>query len=411
MQPVGVVTLPLELMRAARLTICWLSCLAFFGLAIPSGCGNSPPPITKRTYVIPTTIVQQQAEQERIDKNLELARQRAREQTPREATEPVRMLAALVPQQDTDFFWTFKLQGKPEELEKIKPQFIKLLGSLQWEPSGGVLPAWRFPDGARVKAQEDGFGRVATIMLSDDFSDLQIAVAKFTSTADWDKTVLTNLNRWRGQLKLEPLTSAGIDAATEKVPFAGGDAILMDEVGTAAARPGMLPPAAIKQPPPEATAPSPSETKHEPAANEPSKLIEYIAPDAWNPKRGSALRVATFSVSEGERSAEVAITQFPKVAQMTDPLANVNRWRTELGLPAAIASELPEQTSELKIGDQPAMIFFATGTARDQPTSTLAAMIVRENRVWFVKLQGAATLVSQQRPVFEEFVKTLKFKD
>ncbi len=37
---------------------------------------------------------------------------------------------------------------------------------------------------------------------------------------------------------------------------------------------------------------------------------------------------------------------------MTDPLANVNRWRGELSLPAAKEAELPEQTSELKIGDQ-----------------------------------------------------------
>ena len=47
--------------------------------------------------------------------------------------EPQRMLAALAPQPDSDFFWTFKLQGTPEELEKIKPDFVKLLESLQWE--------------------------------------------------------------------------------------------------------------------------------------------------------------------------------------------------------------------------------------------------------------------------------------
>ena len=96
---------------------------------------------------------------------------------------------------------------------------------------------------------------------------------------------------------------------------------------------------------------------------------------------------------------------------MTDPLANVNRWRGELQLPPAVAKDLPEQTTEFKIEDQPATIFFATGTLRDQPASTLAAMIVREDRVWFVKMQGDATLVSQQRPAFEEFLKSLKFKE
>ena len=125
-------------------------------------------------------------------------------------------------------------------------------------------------------------------------------------------------------------------------------------------RPGMFPPAATKPAQPEPSIPA---TPATPPKTEAAKLIEYTTPEAWKPKEGSSLRVATFTVSEGEETAELAITQFPKVAQMTDPLANVNRWRGELALPAAKESELPEQTSEMKIGDQPATIFFATGTS------------------------------------------------
>lgn len=395
-------------MRAARLTFCVLLIPVIAGLAFAVGCNKAPPPITKRTYTIPAVIVKQQEEKTRIEKNLELALKRAQELAQPESTVSQRMLAALVPQPDTDFFWTFKIQGNPQELEQIKPRLLKLLGSLNWKSKESVLPEWQLPEGWQAVAQEDSFGRVATITLPDDLEHLKIAVAKFTHTGDWQQAALTNLNRWRGQLKLEPLTATGIDSATERITFTGGEAILMDETGFAAARPGMTPPATAKEPPPETKA---SETQPAPAANQASELIEYKTPDAWKPKRGSALRVATFSVSEGEQSAEVAITQFPKVAQMTDPLANVNRWRGELALPAAKESELPEQTSELKIGDQPATIFFATGIAREQPTSTLAAMIVRDDRVWFVKMQGAAALVSQQRPAFEEFVKSLKFKE
>lgn len=397
-------------MTALRLTFGASLVIALGSLATLSGCNPEPPPITKQTYTIPAAIVKQQQAEALADKRFEADRKRFEEMKKATPGEPMRMLAALAPQPGTDFFWTFKLQGTPDELEKIKPDFIKLLGSLQWdnENKGGVLPLWQFPPGSRVSKQEDGFGRVATITLSDEFSNLPIAVAKFTNTGDWSQAALTNINRWRGQLSLAPISAEALETATKKIPYQGDVAFLVDETGTAGPRPGMMPQAATKEPQPETSAPA---TTVAPPKTEPAKLIEYTAPEAWKPKEGSALRVATFSVTEGEDTAEVAVTQFPKVAQMTDPLANVNRWRGELSLPPAKESELPEQTSELKIGDQPATIFFATGTRGDQPTSTLAAMIVRENRVWFVKLQGAATLVSKQRPVFEEFVKSLKFND
>jgi len=379
-------------------------------LALLVGCNKEPPPITKQTYTIPAAILKQQAAEAAADKKMEAARKQFEDMKKGVQGEPLRMLAALAPQPDSDYFWTFKLQGKPDELDNIKPDFVKLLESLQWkdENQGGVLPLWQFPPGSTVSKQEDGFGRVATIQLGDDFANLQIAVARFTNTDDWQKAALTNINRWRGQLQLEPVSIETLDNAVKKIPYAGDEAYLIDETGSAGARPSMLPPAATKQP---ASGPSEPKSAEPPPKSEAAKLIEYTAPESWKSKEGSSLRVATFTVTQGEQAAEVAITQFPKVAQMTDPLANVNRWRGELSLPAAKEAELPEQTSELKIGDQPATLFFATGTQRGEPTSTLAAMIVRENRVWFVKMQGAATLVSKERPQFEEFVKSLKFND
>ena len=196
-----VLTLPLDFMRAVRLNFCWLLILAVSWLACVSGCDKAPPPITKRTIIIPAAIVKQLEEQAVLDKNLEEARKRLKELTPPESTEPQRMLAALVPQPDTDFFWTFKVQGKPEELEKIKPEFLKLLGSLHWFTNEGKLQEWKLPEGWKSVDQEDQFGRVATITLPDELAHIKIAVAKFKSTADWLDSALVNLNRWRGQLQ------------------------------------------------------------------------------------------------------------------------------------------------------------------------------------------------------------------
>ncbi len=308
----GVLTIaPLRIMSAVRSCLCRFTAVAVCGLALLVGCNKEPPPITKQTYTIPAAILKQQAAEAAADQKMEAARKQFEEMKKGVQGEPLRMLAALAPQPDSDYFWTFKLQGKPDELDKIKPDFVKLLQSLQWkdENKGGVLPLWQFPPGSSVSKQEDGFGRVATIQLSDDFANLQIAIARFTNTEDWQKTALTNINRWRGQLQLEPISVETLDTAIKKIPYAGDEAYLIDATGSAGARPSMFPPAATKQP---ASEPNEPKSAEPPPKSEAAKLIEYTAPESWKSKEGSSLRVATFTVTQGEQAAEVAITQFPR---------------------------------------------------------------------------------------------------
>ncbi len=192
---------------------------------------------------------------------------------------------------------------------------MKLLESLRWKDDAKEedLPQWQLPRDAFTQPQKDGFGRVATINLPEEYSNLQIAVARFTNTDDWQRAALTNINRWRGQLQLEPVSIETLDSAVKKIPYAGDEAYLMDETGLAAGRPGMFPPA-TKQPEAQQPATPSSEPKSTatPPKSEAAKLIEYTAPDSWKPKEGSSLRIATFTVTEGEQTAEVAITQFPR---------------------------------------------------------------------------------------------------
>lgn len=417
MQSVGFVTFPpSNLMRVAFTSFCWLLLPALTGVVSLCGCNKAPPPITKRTYTIPTAIVQQQAEKAQVDKNLEIARKQYEEFQARGTKESTRMLAAIVPQPNTDFFWTFKVQGPPQDLEKIKPALVKLLGSLAWKTEKPELPEWQIPEDWRVEKQaEDKFGRMATIELPAELEYHEIAVAKFTNTGDWPQALLANVNRWRGQLKLEPLSTDRIDATLEKVSFTGGEALLMDKAGMTQAMPGMTPPARkTPSPSPEPSAPEPSTTENKapPSAAEARNLLTYDVPDGWQAKQASAFRVASFDVTADDKKADVSLSVFSaKTPEMGKLLPNVNRWRGELSLPPTTESELPEQTSEMKLEAGPATIFNATGTRQDAPASTVAAMIVRGDLVWFVKLQGDATLVSKQRPAFEEFLKSLKFKE
>ena len=397
-------------MRAALTSFGFLLLPVLIGLVSLCGCDKTPPPITKRTYTIPAVIVKQQAEQAQIQKNIEQHNKQIKDRKP---VVPDRMLAAIVPQPDTDFFWTFKSQGKPEDLEAVKPQLIKILSSLQWKTKKPELPEWQLPEGWQVKTQaEDSFGRRAFIFYREEERVRYfITVGRLTNNDDWNQAVISNLNRWRGQLELDPIAEADLDKAVEKIPFTGGDALLLDITNVPPLKPEATPAETKTAPQPEST-PEKDKEKGPVSVQTEGGLLTYEVPATWKSKPPSTFRFASFDVTEDGRKAEVSLSVFStNRPEMGKLLPNVNRWRGELSLPPATETELPEQTTELQIPAGPATIFTATGTRQGAPASTLAAMLVRGDWVWFVKIQGDATLVSKQRPVFEEFLKSLKFKE
>jgi len=83
---------------------------------------------------------------------------------------------------------------------------------------------WQLPPGW---TQQEGSGmRMSTISPGNG---VEVAVTALGGEAGG---VLPNVNRWRGQLGLEPIAEADIEKNTEKIPLAsGGQVILADIVG------------------------------------------------------------------------------------------------------------------------------------------------------------------------------------
>ena len=127
----------------------------------------------------------------------------------------------------------------------------------------------------------------------------------------------------------------------------------------------------------------------------------WAIPTDWQIAPAGAMRRATFTVPGG---AEVAITSFP--GDVGGDLANVNRWRRQIGLgpigpeglsplltPTAVACGAPAQIVRLQGGTQ----------------STLAAIVPHEGSTWFAKLTADEATIDQQAETFATFITSWDF--
>lgn len=132
--------------------------------------------------------------------------------------------------------------------------------------------------------------------------------------------------------------------------------------------------------------------------------LEWKAPSHWAKKTASSMRKATYAISEGDATADLAVTAFP--GDVGGEVANVNRWRGQVGLQPvseaeALSSVVRLEANGLKIGVVD--IVDSSGSTR-----MLGAWVPFEGATWFFKLLGPDAVVAKEKPAFLEFLKTVK---
>ena len=153
-------------------------------------------------------------------------------------------------------------------------------------------------------------------------------------------------------------------------------------------------------PPPNAAAAAPNDNNAAPPG------LHWTLPSGWTEVAPGAMSIATFKVP-GQNGAEAEVSVVPLPGSAGGDAANVNRWRGQVGLPAASADELQKMGEAVQVGDQPATLYDIVGS--DNTKRILGAMQDRNGTTWFFKMTGDAGLVEQQKPEFTAFLKSLTF--
>jgi hypothetical protein len=264
-----------------------------------------------------------------------------------------------------------------------------------------------------------------------------------------------NVNRWRGQVGLPQATDAEIQKSAETVEAAGQPAQLYDVAGT---NPGSgdktriiaaiqhLPDAtwfykmigdadlteaqkpafieflkslkfangvSVTAMPSTAAMPPGHPAIGDMGAAAPAGPIshegqpDWKVPADWHEIAGGQFLIAKVLIG-GQGGAQAAVNVSSSAGDGGGMMANVNRWRGQLGL--APSDSLMTTPIDLA-GDGKAQSIEMSGTnpQTGKPAELVGVMVSQGDRAWFYKLMGDATVVAAQKDTFVKFVQSVKY--
>jgi hypothetical protein len=154
------------------------------------------------------------------------------------------------------------------------------------------------------------------------------------------------------------------------------------------------------------TAP-PGMTGDVPPPSAPRDALRWTLPKGWTESRGGAMRFATLKPPDpGQLDASVVVLPGPAGGE----LANVNRWRGQIGLPPLDEQGLARARTVTKTRAGPLKVydFSSEGTPRNR---VVAGLIESAGNTWFVKLSGEADAVGRARSDFMQLLGSLRFDE
>jgi len=250
--------------------------------------------------------------------------------------------------------------------------------------------------------------------------------------------VLDNINRWRGQIGLAAIDEQGLAESSTKLNTPVGEAVVVDLQATTAvadpAKDGRILAALVpadgemwfykmrgnvelvgdqkegflrwvetarkiekKEPadmPPvgEAAQPQPK----------PPGSPDWRVPEGWKEMPAKSMRLATYAVGTGGEATVIKLG-----GDGGGELANVNRWRGQIGLKPIAEDELASAVIRVDSGAGAMSCVDCAG----EPNSTLAAWLSHEGSTWYFKLTGPSALVAGERERFMGFLSSVTFPE
>ena len=135
--------------------------------------------------------------------------------------------------------------------------------------------------------------------------------------------------------------------------------------------------------------------------------LTYTVPSGWTEKAPSQMRVASFGVSDSDKSVDISVV--PLAGMGGGDFANVNRWRGQVGLPNTTDGEISQSAEKVTIAGTAANLYDLNGTASGAPTRIIGAILPRDEAIWFFKMMGDSDLTEKQKTAFTQFLGTVQF--
>jgi hypothetical protein len=310
--------------------------------------------------------------------------------------------------------------------------------------TGSRMPSMAPPAGEGLRLTSDtpqgwrpgtgGGMRRAAFVVQDGARKVEISAVDLPARAG---ALLPNVNRWREQIQLGPMTQDELDKALRPITVAGVEAQFVELVGPekADARQAILGVVAIRgekawffkmwgdadlalrekgrfeefvrsvrfETPKKDGFPS---VVTGPAGG--NSPLEYDAPDGWTPGEAGGLRRVVFDVTEGEQKVEVTVLELPGTVEALLP--NVNRWRRQVQLDAITEVELENTVERIQVAGVEGRYVELLGPEDAQRRLAVFRVVIsQEGKTWLLSMTGDAVLALREKERFQGFVRSVKF--
>ena len=138
---------------------------------------------------------------------------------------------------------------------------------------------------------------------------------------------------------------------------------------------------------------------------------QWIQPEHWNEIEGSQFSLMDFeAVHDGQRAA-ISVTKLAKNAG--GELANVNRWRKQIGLEEIELAQLEKTKQPFAVDGNPGTFVELKGTRDGKPATTLGVIHTIIYRTlpetWFYKITGDTAAVVKEKDAFRDYVRSARY--
>lgn len=297
---------------------------------------------------------------------------------------------------------------------------------------------WSKPE-AWTELAPTSFRKGNYVIKGENNAQAEVTVSSFPGSVGG---LLANVNRWRGQAGLSPISEEALAQAVSDIEIDGQSGQLVDILPDTDEPEAVRIIAAIilhqgqswffKMSGPQSIVAPQRKTfmefvdgvhfghgEHAHAHAEttdssgPSKRLAFEAPEGWTESSGSSLRLASYQIiKEGFPPADFSITSFPGDAGGI--VANVNRWRMQIGLEKWSEQQVLDAKETIQAGDIEFAFYDLRPLTEDEKASATGRILVAitgdSERSWFFKLSGDIFLLETQNRNFRELLLSTRFE-
>lgn len=140
--------------------------------------------------------------------------------------------------------------------------------------------------------------------------------------------------------------------------------------------------------------------------------IKWKVPRGWKQQPASGMRIGSFLVA-GANGRQADVSVVPLGGEAGDALANLNRWRGQINLPAIAPSELSKFSKQMTLGGRQMtyvdLVSSELLVENKYKKRIVAATYSTGGRTWFFKMMGDDATVGAAAAAFKDFLKSLRF--